>query len=92
MLICTNANFDVICISETRLHNEVLLSNIQIDGYDFVHTPTLTQCGGSGMYIKTGIEYTILDKLTQCHKDICESIFVELKHPKKKECNNWIHL
>ena len=35
------------------------------------------------MYIKNGIEYTILDKLTQCHKDICESIFVELKHPKK---------
>ena len=52
---------------------------------------TLTQCGGSGMYIKNGIEYTILDKLTQCHKDICESIFVELKHPKKK-CDNWINL
>ena len=59
----------MICISETRLLNEVPLSNIQIDG------------GGSGVYIKNGIEYTILDKLTQCHKDICESIFVELKHP-----------
>ena len=45
---CTNSNFDVICISETRLLNEVRLSNIQIDGYDFIHTPTLTQCGGSG--------------------------------------------
>ena len=57
LLMCTNANFDVICISETRLHNEVPLSNIAIDGYDFIHTPTLTQCGGSGMYIKNGIEY-----------------------------------
>ena len=51
LLTCTNSNFDVICISETRLLNEVPLSNIQIDGYDFIHTPTLTQCGGSGMYI-----------------------------------------
>ena len=46
LLSCTNSNFDVICISETRLLNEVPLSNIQIDGYDFIHTPTLTQCGG----------------------------------------------
>ena len=43
----------------------------------------LHNVGGSGMYIKNGIEYTILDKLTQCHKDVCESIFVELKHPNK---------
>ena len=81
--MCTKSNFDVICISETRLHNEVPLSNISIDGYDFIHTTTLTQCGGSGIYFKNGIEYIILDKWTQCHKDICESIFVELKHSKK---------
>ena len=84
LLICTNANFDVICISETRLHNEVPLSNIAIDGYDFIHTPTPTQCGGAGMYIKNGIEYSIIKNITKCHKDISESIFVELKHPKKR--------
>ena len=56
LLVCNNANFDMICISETRLLNVVPLSNIQIDGYDFIHTPTITQCGGSGMYIKNGIE------------------------------------
>ena len=79
-----NANFYVTCISETRLHNEVPLSNIAIDGYDFIHTPTLTQCGGSGMYIKNDIEFSILKNLTECHKDISESIFVELIHPKKR--------
>ena len=71
LLMCTKSNFDLICISETILHNEVPLSNIQIDGYNFIHTPTLIQCGGSGMYIKNDIQYTILDKLTQSHKDIC---------------------
>ena len=44
MLMGTNENFDVICISETRLHNEVPLSNIAIDGYDFIHSPTPKQC------------------------------------------------
>ena len=89
LLMCTNSNFDVICISETRLHNKVPLSNIKIDGYDFIHTLTLTQYGGSGMYIKNGIEYSILDKLTQSHKDICQSIFVELKHPTKRNVIVW---
>ena len=91
MLICTNYNFDIICISETRLHNEVPLSNIQIDGYDFDHTPNLTQCGGSGMYIENYIEYPILDTLTQSYKDMHESIFVELKHP-NKECDSWVNI
>ena len=54
-----------------------------MNGNDFIHTQSQTQCGGSGMYIKNGIEYSILDKLTKSYKDICESIFVELKHPKK---------
>ena len=54
LLICTNANFDVICISETRLHNEI----------------PPTQYGGAGMYIKNGIEYSTIQNLTKCHKDI----------------------
>ena len=57
--------------------------------YDFIHTPTLTQCGGAGMYIKNDIEYSILDKLTHSHKDVCESIFVELRHPKKRNVIVW---
>ena len=46
LITCMNSNFDIICISETRLLNELSLSNIQIDGYDFIHTLTLTQYGG----------------------------------------------
>ena len=48
LLICTNYNFDVICISETRLHNEVPFSNVSM----------------SGMYIKNGIGHSIVDKST----------------------------
>ena len=35
------------------------------------------------MYIKSGIEYDIIQNLTKSHENICESIFVELKHPQK---------
>ena len=76
--------FQVICISETRLHDDKPLTNIQIDGYDFVHTKTTTQCGGVGIYVKNGIEYEILDQLSITHHNVSESIFIELKNNKKK--------
>ena len=84
LLSCTQHNFDIIFISETRLQNDLPLLNIQIDGYYFIHTPTPTQCGGAGMYIRTGIEYDIIKHLSKSYENICESIFVEIKHPTKK--------
>ena len=84
LLSCTKHNFDIICITETRLHCQESFSNIQIDGYEFIHMPTSTLCGGVGMYIKSGIEYHLLKNLTSSHENVCESIFVELKHPSKK--------
>ena len=71
--------FDVIGIAETRLHDLNPLTNIDIEGYEFKHTPTGTQCGGSGMYIKSCQEFEIIQELTQSHPDISESISVELK-------------
>ena len=76
--------FDVICITETRLYDDKPLSNIEIDGYDFVHTPTSTTCGGVGMYINSHYEYDILKEFSKCHTNICESNFIELKHPSKR--------
>ena len=84
LLSVSKHNFDIICISETRLHDELSIVNIEIDGYEFIHKPTLTQCGGVGMYIKCGIEFSIVKNLTETHENICESIFIEIKHPSKK--------
>ena len=75
LLSILNHPFQVICISETRLHDEKPLSNIDIDGYEFVHTKTTSQCGGVGIYIKSGIEYEILDHLSLSHHNVSESIF-----------------
>ena len=62
LLTLLNHPFDVICITETRLQEPSPLVNIEIPGYDFHHTPTLTQCGRVGMYIKSIHEYEVLNK------------------------------
>ena len=75
-----------ICITETRLYDESSLTEINIPGYDFLHTPTTTQCGGAGIYIKStpDYDYEVLKKYTASHIDICETIFIELKNKNKK--------
>ena len=55
-----NHPFNVLCITETRLNEEKPLANISIDGYEFVHTPTKTQCGGAAILIKTGMSRKFL--------------------------------
>ena len=75
--------FNVICVTETRLHDDPL-TNIQIEGYNFVHTPTSSQCGGVGIFIKENIEYEIVNKHTLSLDNIFQSIFIEIKTPSKK--------
>ena len=76
--------FDVICISETRLHMEEPLVNVDISGYKFIHTPTSALCGGVGMYISTSLDFDKLEVFCTSQPDLCESIFIEIKHPSKK--------
>ena len=45
--------FDVIAVSETKIKEDSNpITNIDIDGYNFVHTPTKTDFGGVGLFIK----------------------------------------
>ena len=76
--------FDVIGITETRLHEEDPLVNIDIEGYEFRHTPTTTQCGGAGIYVKSCYEFDINRDLSKSISDVSESIFIELKRDGKK--------
>ena len=46
LLSLINHPFDVICVTETRLYDDNPSSNISIEGYDFIHTPTSSQCRG----------------------------------------------
>ena len=71
--------FDIIGITETRLHDSDPLVNIEIDGYEFIHTPTGTQCGGAGIYVKSCYEFETIKNLSKSLPDISVSLFIELK-------------
>ena len=79
-----NHPFDVICISETRIHEDMPLTNIEIENYSFYHTPTPSHCGGVAIYIKSNLECELLTKYSTVHPSICESIFLEIKNKTKK--------
>ena len=59
-----NHPFDIIGITETRLHDNDSLVNIEIDGYEFRHTPTATECGGAGIYVKSSYDFDIKNDLS----------------------------
>lgn len=86
LLSLLDHEFDVIAITETRLHDTPLL-NLDIEGYEFIHTPTESQCGGAGLYIKTGNQYKQVESLSTSTLNISESIFIELS---RKSCKNLI--
>ena len=76
--------FDIIGITETRLLNDETLINIDLDGYDFVHTPTFNRCGGAGFYVKSAYDFEIKKKLSKSIRDLTETIFIEIKRKGQK--------
>ena len=84
LLSVLNHPFDIIRITETRLHDENSPANVDIEGYEFKHTPTNMQCGGAGMYIKSCHNSEVVKKLSKSIDDVSESLFIELKRDGKK--------
>ena len=76
--------FDIIAITETRLHDQTPLVDVNIEGYDFHHKETLSQNGGAAIYIKSCHDYEVLDNYSVTHKNICESLFIEIKNKHHK--------
>ena len=79
-------DFDIIGISEHKIGKDSLPSNnISLPGYDeFIFEPTSTTHGGTGFYIKNGIDYIVREDLKLNISSICEAIFVEIILPDRK--------
>ena len=54
---------DVIVITETKLKHDKNYVNINLDGYNFMHSDSKTNAGGAGIYIKDSIEYEIVRQI-----------------------------
>ena len=57
---------EIIAISETKLREGNLNRNIDLKGYNFVHSDSKTFAGGEGIYIKNTLNYGV----NQCSKNI----------------------
>ena len=52
LLSCTQKNFDIIVISETKITKNIsLLNNLNLSNYSFEFTPAETSAGGTFLYI-----------------------------------------
>ena len=77
LLVASNKSFDVIGVSEIW-HSEKrpIVTNIDIDGYIFYSSKSLSQNGGVGLYVKTSINSMERADLNhQC--DDFETIWIE---------------
>ena len=50
---------EIISISETKLREGILNCNIDVGGYDFVHSDSRTLAGGVEIYNKNTLRYSI---------------------------------
>ena len=84
-----DAKFDIICISESRLSNNYLLTtSIDILAYNNKLTATESSVGGSLMYISQHLCYTVRQNPQICCSKKLESIFIEITFPNKP---NYMH-
>ena len=75
--LCLQPNLpDVICLTETRLKQQLLL-NVNLSEYSLIHNDSPTNAGGVAMYLSEQIRYEVL---TEMHMDFsgCENIWVKL--------------
>ena len=84
MLQSTNIQFDVIAITETRITNNISVTqNIELSNYLFEHTPTESSVGGTLLYIANHLLYKTCHDLNIYKKFESESTFVEIINPQK---------
>ena len=54
-----NRKPDVVAVSETKLKENMIHSNIKLDGYQFIHRNSHTFAGGVGIDVKSSISYNM---------------------------------
>ena len=83
-LSCTNKNFDVIAITETRITKNVfIISNLSINNYSTEFTPTESSAGVTLLYIANHLSYIPRQDLNIYEKNELESTFIEIMNPRK---------
>ena len=71
--------FDVICISESWLTSNDDLNEYSIECYDAVSMNRTNKRGGGVMiYVSSGLNFSVVDKMTECVDDQYECVTIEI--------------
>lgn len=73
---------DIIAITETKIKNEKLGFNVDLENYDFIHSDSPTNAGGVGLYIKKSIKYNLKSEISLNCRAV-EDLWIEMKIGKK---------
>lgn len=74
--------FFILGLSETKfITDKDLVDNISIPGYSFVSKPSLSNAGGVGLFVKSDLNYTIREDLSQVEPEF-ETIWIEVDNRK----------
>ena len=81
---CTQKNFDIIAISETRITKNIFsLNNLNLNNYSIEFTPTETSAGDTLLYIANHLSHKCCNDLNTYEKNELESTFIEIFKPQK---------
>ena len=84
VLSCTNKIFDIIAITETRITENVsITNNLSIKNYSIKFTPTESSACGTLLYIVNHLSYKPCQDLNIYKKNELESTFIEIMNLKK---------
>ena len=70
--------FSLIGLSEIKLREgQDPITNIQLNGYEFLHQPSITNAGGVAFFIKNNSNFKIRNELKASEKDF-EALWIEM--------------
>ena len=84
----TSSNVDIITITETSqsINSNNFKSNVKLDGYELFSTPSYSNKGGTGIYIKNKYDFIEREDIKISNANF-ESTWIEIKN---KNCKNVI--
>ena len=75
---------DIIAITETKLAKNQIVVNIDIEGYNFIHSDSSSRAGGVGLYIKDSITFTLKEEL-DLNINSVENIWIQIETSDNKK-------
>ena len=77
-----NRKPDVLAVSETKLKENMIHSNIELNRYQFIHRDSRTFAGRVGIYVKSSISYDMKPNIS-IELPSVESLWIEIEINKK---------